>query len=162
MHTHTTHTYNAVVSPDISNDIWRWYQSVSECNYHIQLTIKYRRVVLEQNVIDTILNVLKDFKERFAIHIHQIGFDGNHIHILCQFLPKYSGGQVIRLIKTFTAKACLKFPNVKKILTGGEFWTDGYYIATISNRGNRKTIEEYIRKQGRKPEDVQLKLFDCD
>jgi putative transposase len=148
--------------PDIANDIWRWYHNVSECNYHIQLTIKYRRVVLEQNVIDTILIVLKDFKERFAIQIHQIGFDGNHIHILGQFLSKYSGGQVIRLIKTSTAKACLKLPNVRQILTGGEFWADGYFIATISNRGNRKTIEEYIRKQGRKLEDVELKLFNCD
>ena len=145
---------------DISKSIWRWYHNVSECNYHIQITIKYRRAVLEQQVIDTILEVLKGIKERFSIDIHQIGFDENHIHILCQFLPKYSGGQVIRLIKILTAKPCLKIPAVKAQLWGGEFWTDGYYIATVSNRGSRKTIEEYIRKQGRKPEDVQLKLFD--
>lgn len=42
----------------------------------------------------------------------------------------------------------------------GEFWTDGYYIGTVSNRGTRKTIEEYIRKQGRQPEKIQLQLFD--
>ena len=148
--------------PDTSKDIWRWYHNVSECNYHIQLTIKYRRVVLEQKVIDTILEVLKDFKEHFAIEIHKIGFDRNHVHILCQFLPKYSGGQVIRLIKTLTAKPCLKIPEVKAQLWGKEFWTDGYYIGTVSNRGDRKTIEEYIRKQGEKPEDVQLNLFDLE
>ena len=145
--------------PNIEKDIWRWYHNVSECNYHIQLTIKYRRAVLEPKVIDAILGTLKEFKERFAIDIHQIGFDENHIHILCQFLPKYSAGNVIRHIKTFTAKACLKIPDVKAQLWGGEFWTDGYYIGTVSNRGNRKTIEDYIKKQGRKPEDVQLKLF---
>ena len=148
--------------PDISKDIWRWYHNVSECNYHIQLTIKYRRVVLEQKVIDAILEVLKDFKEHFAIEIHKIGFDENHVHILCQFLPKYSGGQVIRLIKTLTAKPCLKIPEVKAQLWGKEFWTDGYYIGTVSNRGDRKTIEEYIKKQGKKPEDVQLQLFDLE
>lgn len=144
---------------NIQGDLWRWYHNVSECNYHIQLTIKYRRAVLEQNVINTILEAFKGCKERFAINIHDVGFDENHIHILCQFLPKYSGGQVIRLLKTLTAKPCLKIPEVKAQLWGGEFWTDGYYIGTVSNRGSRKTIEEYIRKQGRKPEQVQLKMF---
>ena len=144
---------------DLTHDLWRWYHNVSECNYHIQLTIKYRRAVLEPKVIKTIKEALRGFKERFAIDIHEIGFDGNHIHILCQFLPKYSAGHVIRWIKTLTARPCLKLPEVKSQLWGGEFWTDGYYVATISSRGNRSTIEEYIRKQGRQPKKSQLTMF---
>lgn len=146
--------------PNIDTDLWRWYHNVSECNYHIQITIKYRRAVLEQPVIDTILATLKGFKERFAINIHNIGFDENHVHILCQFLPKYSGGQVIGFIKKLTGRPCLKLPSVKQQLWGGEFWTDGYYIATVGNRGTRQTIERYIEKQGRKPQ--QLKMFDLE
>ena len=144
---------------DITKDIWRWYHNVSECNYHIQITIKYRRAVLDKAVIHTILEALKGFKERFAIDIHEIGFDENHIHILCQFLPKYSGGRVIGWIKTLTATPCLKLPGIKAQLWGGEFWTDGYYISTISNRGSRKTIENYIRNQGRKSAIAQLQMF---
>jgi len=147
---------------DITRDIWRWYHNVAECNYHIQITIKYRKAVLEPKIITTILEALKGFKERFAVDIHEIGFDENHVHILCQFLPKYGGGQVIRWIKTFTATPCLKFPDVKEQLWGGEFWTDGYYIGTISNRGNRKTIENYIRKQGRKSAVNQLQMFSLE
>ena len=143
--------------PNTDGDLWRWYHNVSECNYHIQLTIKYRRAVLVPRVIATIKDVLGGFKERFAINIHDIGFDQNHVHILCQFLPKYAAGNVIRHIKTLTAKPCLKLPEVQSQLWGGEFWTDGYYISTVSNRGTRKTIEEYIRKQGRKP--AQLTMF---
>ena len=147
---------------DITKDIWRWYHNVSECNYHIQITIKYRRSVLEKNVIEAILEALKGFKERFAIDIHEIGFDENHVHILCQFLPKYSGGRVIGWIKTLTATAALKVPDIKAQLWGGEFWTDGYYISTISNRGNRKTIENYIRNQGRKSAVDQLTMFSLE
>ena len=144
---------------DISKDVWRWYHNVSECHYHIQLTIKYRRAVLVPTVIDTILHTLKGFKERFAIDIHQIGFDENHVHILCQFLPKYSAGQVIGWIKMFTAKACLKLPEVKSQLWGGEFWTDGYYVATVGERGDWKVVEKYVRMQGKEPKEVQLKLW---
>jgi len=27
---------------------------------------------------------------------------------------------------------------------GGEYWTDGYYFAIVSGRGDKKVIEEYI------------------
>lgn len=101
------------------------------------------------------------FKERYAIEIQSVGFDRNHIHVLCRFLPKYSGGQVIRLIKSITARAVFKqVPEIKKELWGGEFWTDGYYIGTVSGRGDRKVIENYIKKQGRQEEVKQLRLFE--
>jgi putative transposase len=143
---------------DITRDVWRWYHSVSECNYHIQLTVKYRKALMSKEVEECILEILKGFKERYAIEIHEIGFDRNHVHILCQFLPKYSAGQVIKLIKSLTARKVLKIPDVKRELWGGEFWTDGYYISTVSTRGNRQTIERYIQKQGIK-EKTQLKMF---
>ena len=147
---------------NIETDLWRWYHNVSECNYHIQITVKYRKSILDEGVKDAILDVLKGFKERFAIAIHTVGFDGNHVHILCQFLPKYSGGQVIGLIKRLTAARALKMPKVKAELWGGEFWTDGYYIGTVSSRGDRKTIERYIRNQGKNPRDAQLQLFEIN
>lgn len=142
-------------------DLWYWYHNVSECYYHIQLTIKYRKALLDKRVVEVILESLKGFKERYAIEMQQVGFDRNHVHILCRFLPKYSGGQVIRLIKSITGQHVFKkVPEVKKELWGGEFWTDGYYIATISGRGDKKVIEEYIRKQGREEDIKQLQLFE--
>ena len=146
---------------DLEGDMWYWYHSVSECYYHIQLTIKYRRSVLEPNVQNVIKDTVKEFKERYALEVTTIGFDQNHIHILCRFLPKYSGGQVIHLIKNMTSKAVfLQIPSVKKQLWGGEFWTDGYYIATVSGRGSRVVIETYIKNQGREADIKQLTLFD--
>ncbi len=109
------------------------------------------------------METIKGFKERYAIEITHVGFDKNHVHFLCKFLPKYSGGQVIRLLKSITAKKIFReAPEVKKELWGGEFWTDGYYFATISGRprGDKAVIERYIEKQGRKDDAKQLKLFD--
>ena len=107
------------------------------------------------------LESMEGFRERYAIEIQQVGFDQNHVHILCRFLPKYSGGQVIRLIKSITSRNIFKeVPEVKKALWGGEFWTDGYYFATVSGRGDKKVIEEYIKKQGREEDIKQLTLFE--
>ena len=146
---------------DINEDLWHWYHNVSECYYHIQITVKYRKVLLNKKVEEVTRSKVKGFKERYALEISMMGFDQNHVHLLCKFLPKYSGGQVIKLIKSITAKEVFKkVPEVKKDLWGGEFWTDGYYIATISGKGNKKVIENYIKKQGREKDLKQLKLFE--
>jgi len=116
---------------------------------------------MNEKVQEVIVDTLKGFKERYAIELSTIGFDQNHIHILCRFLPKYSGGQVIRTIKSITGQHIFELiPEIKRQLWGGEFWTDGYYIATISGKGNKAVIEEYIRNQGRASDLGQLRLFD--
>ena len=144
---------------NLEGDIWYWYHNISECYYHIQLTIKYRKALLNQRVQQVIVDTLKEFKERYDIEVTTVGFD--RIHILCRFLPKYSGGQVVRTIKSITGRQIFsKVPEVKKQLWGGEFWTDGYYIATISGRGNKEVIEKYIRNQGRDADIDQLDLFE--
>jgi len=85
----------------------------------------------------------------------------NHVHILCRFLPKYSGGQVIKIIKSISGKRVFEeAPEVKGELWGGEFWTDGYYIGTISGKGNKEVIEQYIKSQGREKDIEQLRLFE--
>ena len=144
---------------NLEKDLWHWNHNVSEAYYHIQLTVKYRKPLFNQRTESVILETIKGFKERYAIEITHVGFDQNHVHILCRFLPKYSGGQVIRLLKMITAKRIFQqVPEVKKELWGGEFWTDGYYFATVSGRGDRKVIEKYIEKQGRNIN--QLRLFE--
>ena len=149
--------------PDLEGDIWHWYHNVSEPYYHIQLTIKYRKSLLNKKTEGVILETTKGFKERYAIEISHVGFDKNHVHFLCKFLPKYSGGQVIKIMKSITARELFKqVPEIKKQLWGGEFWTDGYYFATVSGRGDRAVIEKYIQKQGRSDDAKQLRLFELD
>ena len=146
---------------NIEQTFWHWYHNVSECYYHIQLTVKYRKSLLNQPVEQAILDSLKGIKKRYAIEINCVGFDQNHIHLTLRFLPTHSGGSVIKIIKSISAKAVFKqIPQIKQELWGGEFWTDGYYIATISARGNRQVIENYIKQQGRTKDVNQLKLFE--
>ena len=104
--------------------------------------------------------VTSGFKARYHIDVQTVGYDGDHVHILYRFLPKYSAGQVIRLIKSITSRLLfIRFPEIKRQLWGGEFWSDGHYIGTISPRGDKGVIENYIRNQGREKEVKQLRLF---
>ena len=102
---------------EITEDIWYWHHNVSECYYHIQLTIKYRRVVFWEEIEKEMLEIMKGFRDRYYIDIQTVGYDRNHVHILCRFLPKYSGCQVIRLIKSITSRLLFeRFPEIKRQL----------------------------------------------
>jgi putative transposase len=53
-------------------------------------------------------------------------------------------------IKSITAREIFsKVPSVKKELWGGEFWTDGYFVSTVSEHANEDVIRHYVRNQGR-------------
>lgn len=55
----------------------------------------------------------------------------------------------MKIVKSITAKEVFRnCPEVKKKLWGGEFWTDGYYVATVSDKGNEDTIAHYVKYQG--------------
>jgi len=68
--------------------------------------------------------------------------------------------QLVRVMKSITAREIFKrFPELRRELCGREFWTDGYYVATVRKRGSWDIVERYIRKQGDSSTDVQLQLL---
>ena len=54
------------------------------------------------------------------------------------------------MFKSITARELFRrFPELRKDLWGGEFWSDGFYIATVSGRGNWDTVKRYVENQGK-------------
>ena len=121
-----------------------------DTHYHIVFPVKYRKALLSDDIAKTIKEISKRITERYELEIEQVGCDEDHIHLLISIHPKYSVGQFVRLYKSITAKQIfLKFPEVKKDLWGGEFWTDGYYVATVGEKGNWSVVERYVKNQGK-------------
>ena len=138
----------------------REYHCVHQSHYHIVFPVKYRKALLSEPMVNKIKEIAYDISQRYELEIEEIGCDLNHIHLLASFHPKYGGGQIVRLFKSITARELFRqFPELKKELWGGEFWTDGYYLATIGERGTLKHLEMYIKNQGQVPEEVQLRLL---
>ena len=62
---------------------------------------------------------------------------------------KYSPSKVMQIVKSITAREFFKkFPEVKKQLWGGEFWSDGGYIGTVGDGAMADTIRNYVETQG--------------
>ena len=131
-----------------------------QIHYHIVFPVKYRKALLDKRIEKKILDLSEEISERYEIDFEQIGCDKNHIHILCSFHPKYSIGEMVRTFKSITAREIFKtFPEVKQDLWGGEFWSDGYYVATVGERGNWEVVKKYVKNQGNLDDINQLRLF---
>ena len=123
--------------------------NVSVLMYHFVCPAKYRRVVIDEKVDQVIKETCQEIEKRYEIRFLEIGTDGDHVHFLIQSVPTYSPKKIIQIVKSITAKEVFaKCPEVKKKLWGGEFWTDGYYVATVSEHGNEEVIGKYVREQG--------------
>jgi len=141
--------------------ITKTYHNAYDTHYHIVFPIKYRKALLNNDITLAITKIAEEIGERYDIEFEKLGYDSNHIHILTSFPPKYGGSDIVRIFKSITARELFKqFPLLKKDLWGGEFWSDGFYIATVSERGNWKAVEQYITNQGKTMDELhQLPLF---
>ena len=114
---------------------------------------------LNEDYIETIKKICGEIQQRYYLKFETLGFDEDHVHFMLQSVPQYSPSKIFQIVKSITAIQMFKIhKEIKKELWGGEFWSDGGYVATIGEGVNANIIREYIRKQGRKAE--QLKLYE--
>lgn len=132
-----------------------------QIHYPIVFPVKYRKALLSEEVLGIIVETVQGIEERYDIEMERLGCDREHIHLLCTAHPKISPGQVVRVFKSITAREIFRRkPELKRELWGGEFWTDGYYVATVGERGDWKLVEEYVKSQGKPKEELrQLDLL---
>ena len=123
--------------------------NVSVLLYHLVFPAKYRRVVFSEEIDNSLKDICLEISLRYEVHFVEIGTDKDHVHFLVQSVPKYSPTKIVTMIKSITAKEIFKrHPEVKKILWGGEFWSDGYFVGSVGQHGNEKSIQNYVKKQG--------------
>jgi putative transposase len=123
---------------------------VYKIRYHMVLVLKYRKKLLYgRDRIDHLMLTLEAISERYDIEFDTIGTDGDHMHVFVGGAPRYAPSKIMQIIKSITAREMLKkFDEIKEVLWGGEFWSDGGYIGTVGEGANDEIIRKYIEKQG--------------
>jgi REP element-mobilizing transposase RayT len=140
--------------------------NVSLLIYHLVCPAKYRRKVFQEipGIEKELKTICQEIEARYDIHFLEIGTDKDHVHFLIQSVPMISPTNLAKIVKSITAREIFKRKaEVKRMLWGGEFWTKGYYINTVSKSANETAIQEYVKNQGLDYKQIytnQLKLFE--
>ena len=91
--------------------------NVSKLMYHFVFPTKYRRVVVTDEVDQAIKEICIEISKRYDLYFLEIGTDKDHVHFLIQAVPSYSPTQIVKIVKSITAKEIFaRCPEVKKKL----------------------------------------------
>ena len=130
---------------------WGLSHNMSYLVQHIVCLAKYHRIVFDTDVESHLRQICLGIEMRCEyIHFLEIGVDNYHVHFLVQSTPNYSVSQIVKIIKSITAKQIfVECPQVKKQLWSGQFWADSYFAASVGKNQNETVIKEYVKNQGK-------------
>ncbi len=112
-----------------------------EARYHLVWAPKYRKGILKEEVGE----LLNEILEARDCEIVEMEIAEDHVHILSRIPSKYSVGEMVRVLKSVSAKEIFRrYPEIKRELWGGEFWEDGYFVRTVGDKVTSETIKKYI------------------
>ncbi len=139
--------------------------NVSNFVYHLVFPAKYSRIIFDNTVEEHLRQICLEIEKRYDyITFLEIGTDKDHVHFLIQSTPNYVPSKIAQIIKSITARQIyVECPQVKKELWGGQFWRDGYFVATVGKNQNETVIKEYVKNQGKQDaeyEQIYLKLLE--
>ena len=134
--------------------------NVSHLLYHLVCPVKYRQAVFGDiaGVDIELKSICLGIEKRYDIWFVEIGIDNDHVHFLINSVPAISPSNIAQIVKSITARKIFeRIPEVKAKLWGGEFWTKGYYINSVGYAGDKESIMNYIRNQGKHYQSIYSK-----
>ena len=132
----------------MSYDLDKGAHSVYSLYYHFIQAVKYRKKVFVYDaVVDLFKTKIREIAETFNVVILEIECDKDHFHMLFKATPLLNIPQFINAVKTITSREIQRnFPDVRKELWKGKFWSPSYFLAT-SGQVTLDVLRKYVDSQ---------------
>ena len=122
--------------------------AVGEFNYHIQLTVAYRRqIFVSDKVLKLTEAYLKEKLTQINVELVSLEFGKEHVHLFITNCKNHAPCQIVQFLKGFSSRMMRKnhWSLFKKLLWGDKFWSEGYFarsIGCVTTERVRYYIEE--------------------
>lgn len=129
---------------------------VYNVNYHIVWSVKYRRPVLSAEIEAYLKELFQEIagEKEFEVVMMEVR-ESDHIHVFASAHPKIAPSYIVKMLKGISArKLLLKFPHLKKNLSGGHLWNNSFFIETIGSI-SEQAIKSYIDNQKKGTADAE-------
>ena len=129
-------------------DLDRGAHSVYSLYYHFIQVVKYRKKVFTNDaIVDFLKMKAREIADTFNVDILDMECDKDYFHMLFKSTPILNIPQFINAIKTITSREIQRnFPDVRKELWKGKFWSPSYFLAT-SGQVTLDVLRKYVDSQ---------------
>ncbi len=122
--------------------------SVYSLRFHYVCCVKYRKKVLTPEVSSCLKEINLGVAKKFGVQIIEQETDLDHIHVLFASKPQVQLSKFVNSLKSVSARLLFrKFPDLKKELWGGHFWSPSYFLASVGEV-KLEDVKRYVESQG--------------
>jgi putative transposase len=127
------------------NPVKRTHHGVYDLKYHFVWIPKYRKMILRDDLSKRVEEVFREVAKVYEFDIERMAVVEDHVHIFLGAPPKYSPGDIVRVLKSKSAKVVFReFSEVREELWGGEFWSDGYFVRSVGDELTADVIRKFL------------------
>ncbi|HMB15635.1 MAG TPA: IS200/IS605 family transposase [Pelovirga sp.] len=124
--------------------------SIYNLQFHYVACVKYRRKVLTRALADRLKEINLSVAAEVGVVIIEQETDGDHVHILFSSKPTIQLSKFINSLKSVSARLLFReFPDLKKQLWGGSFWSPSYFLAS-TGQVTLDVLKRYVENQNAK------------
>lgn len=129
-------------------DLEKGAHSVHSLYYHFIQVVKYRnKVFVNDSIVDLLKTKIREIAHTYDVTILEVECDKDHFHMLFKATPMLKIPEFINAIKTITSREIQRnFPETKKELWKGKFWSPSYFLAT-SGQVTIDVMKGYVDSQ---------------
>jgi putative transposase len=112
--------------------------------YHFLWCPKYRKHILLGDVAQFVESEIRRLCEVNKWKIGALHVQEDHVHVFLSAPPAVAPSLIANTLKGITARQVFKhYPEVKKQLWGGSFWSRSFYVGTVGDM-TEETVKKYI------------------
>jgi putative transposase len=125
-------------------DVQRTKHVTSKLAYHFVWCPKYRKRILTGRIAAFVEQELRRICDANTWTIGALNVQEDHVHLFLSAPPSVAPSQIAHILKgTISRKVFQCFPEIKKQLWGGAFWSRSYYVGSVGDM-SVDTVLKYI------------------
>ena len=123
-------------------------RSVSDLKAHLVLTTKYRRRVLDGEMLVRLTEIVSDLCDKWGCKMIEFNGEEDHIHLLFQYYPQMELPKFISNLKSISSRRLRNefSERVDRFYCKAVFWNESYFIASCGGV-TVSVLKKYIEKQ---------------
>jgi len=131
--------------------IRKYSSSLGAMKAHVSYKAKYCHKIFNYPRIKARCEeIFLEVSKRYHFVIEEVGFDGDHVHLVIDAGVRYSMSDVAKLLKgTSTRKIFKEFPTFKRVFFWGSgMWSPVIYFDSVGEK-TEESASHYVAMQGR-------------
>jgi putative transposase len=124
------------------------YRCLYSLNIHLVLVTKYRRKVINQEILQRLQQILASTCAKWSCTLTDFNAEADHVHLVIDFPPDVAISKLVNNLKTVSSRLIRKefLEQLTLVYSKPVFWSGAYFVSTCGGV-TIEQIKQYVENQ---------------